>query len=230
MSSTSTAQEPWSLVDKTAIVTEASRGIGQAIAIHLARKGLSKLAFTCASNSDAAQKTLEECRRLGVEFAIAIQADALDPSFGTKIVSQTLQQLSPTSIDILVNNAVLSDYSKVEPINDTTLTVFLLQVMQANGGGRIIAISSVLAYQANADPTMTYGASKAAFQSYNRSLAEAFGKTTKATFNSVIVGLTATDSINNSKDLLPAGEEGRWVNGAAVSTNGGNRLVMAALG
>ncbi|KAL2877497.1 hypothetical protein SGCOL_007241 [Colletotrichum sp. CLE4] len=277
MSSTSPAQESWSLVGKTAIVTGASRGIGQAIAIHLARKGLSKLAITYASNSDAAQKTLDECRRLGVESAIAIQADALDPSFGTKIVSQTLQQLSPTSIDILVNNAVLSDYSKVEPINDTTLPVFL-QVMQANvfapislttaviphlppqGGGRVIAISSVLAYQANSDPTMTYGASKAAFQSYTRSLAEAFGKTTKATFNSVIVGLTATDSVNNNKDLLPAGyldgqirnttaadrigvpediayivgflasEEGRWVNGAAVSANGGNRLVMAALG
>ncbi|KXH46143.1 hypothetical protein CSAL01_13155 [Colletotrichum salicis] len=107
---------------------------------------------------------------------------------------------------------------------------------------------------------MMYGDSKVAFQSYTRSLAEAFGKTTKATFNSVIVGLTATDSINNSKDLLPAeyldgqirdttaadrigvpediayvvgflaSEEGRWFSGAAVSANGGNRLVMAALG
>ncbi|KXH52454.1 hypothetical protein CSAL01_02072, partial [Colletotrichum salicis] len=125
ISPTSPTQEPWSLVGKIAIVTGASRGIGQAIAIHLAHKGLSKLAITYASNSDAAQKTLEECRRLGVEAAIAIQADALDPSFGAKIVSQTLQQLSPTSIDILVNNAVLSDYSKVEPIKDTTLPVFL---------------------------------------------------------------------------------------------------------
>lgn len=276
MTSSPSSQEPWSLVGKTAIVTGASRGIVKTIAIHLARKGLSKLAITFASNSQAAQDTLDKCRRLGVEAAVAIQADALDPSIGGKVVSQTLEHLSTESIDILVNNAVLGDPSKVQPVSNTTLPV-LLEVMQANVfapislttavlphlppyGGRVITMSSVLAYQANLDPTMTYGASKAALRSYTRSLAEQFGKTTKATFNSVIVGLTATDTIKSSQDLLPAGymegqirdttaadrigvpddiayvvgflpsEESRWVNGAAVSANGGNRLVMSALG
>ncbi|KAJ4050909.1 hypothetical protein NW756_003944 [Fusarium oxysporum] len=112
----------------------------------------------------------------------------------------------------------------------------------------------------NSDPTVAYGASKTALQSYNRAFAENFSKLKKATFNSVIVGLTATDSIKASQHMMPPGfldgqirdtttverigvpddiayvvsflesEEGRWVNGAAVSANGGNKLVMPALG
>ncbi|KAI8716424.1 hypothetical protein NCS52_00936200 [Fusarium sp. LHS14.1] len=276
MSSPPSFEAPWSLADKTAIVTGGSRGIGQAIAIHLSRKGLTKLAITYATNVQAAEATLETCRGLGVKEAVAIQADALDPEFGPKLITQVLERLNTTTIDILVNNAVLTDHSRVLPVKETTLQSFL-DVMQGNVyapvtlttallphlpayGGRVINISSVLAYQANADPTMTYGASKTALQSYTRSFAEAFSKEAHATFNSVIVGLTLTDSIKASKDLMPPGyfdaqikdtsaadrigvpediayivgflssEEGRWVNGAAISANGGNKLVMPALG
>ncbi|XDG03904.1 hypothetical protein ABKA04_003519 [Annulohypoxylon sp. FPYF3050] len=271
-----TSDAPWSLAGKTAIVTGASRGIGQAIAIHLARKGLSKLAITYASDLKAAQATLEECRRLGVKDTVAIQADALDPTFGPKIISATLEGLNVSIIDILVNNAVLTNPAKVQPVRETTLEVFT-EVMQANVyapltlitallphlpayGGRVVNISSVLSVQANSDPNMTFGASKSALQNYTRSLADRFAKTTQATFNSVIVGLTLTDAIKNSQDLMPEGfldaqiqnttaadrigvpedigyivgflssEESRWINGAAISANGGNKLVLAALG
>lgn len=267
---------PWSLAGKSAIVTGGSRGIGQAIAIHLARKGLAKLAITYVNNADAAESTLEKCRELGVVQAVAIQADATDPEFGQKVIVQVLERLGTKSIDILVNNAVLADPSKVLPVKDTGLDVFL-EIMQANVyapvsattallphlpeyGGRVINISSVLAYQPNTDPTMAYGASKATLQSYTRSFAQSFSKKANATFNSVIVGLTATDSIKASQDMMPPGfldgqiqdttaaerigdpddiayivgflasEEARWVNGAAISANGGNRLVMPALG
>ncbi|KAH6879507.1 hypothetical protein B0T10DRAFT_566183 [Thelonectria olida] len=267
---------PWSLAGKTAIVTGGSRGIGQAIAIHLARKGLTKLAITYASNCEAAEETLEQCRVLGVNEAVAIQADALDPEFGPKLISQVLEQLDTKVVDILVNNAVLADPSKALPVKNTGLNIFI-EIMQANVyapvslttallphlpayGGRVINISSVLAYQANNDPTIAYGASKTTLQSYTRSFADSFAKTTQATFNSVVVGLTATDSIKASQHMMPPGfldgqikdttaaerigvpddiayvvgflssEEARWVNGAAISANGGNKFVMAALG
>ncbi|KAF5005203.1 hypothetical protein FDECE_8324 [Fusarium decemcellulare] len=276
MSTPPSPDAPWSLAGKTAIVTGGSRGIGQAIALHLARKGLTKLAITYASNIKSAEATLDQCRTLGVKNAVAIQADALDPKFGPKLISQALEQLDTKAIDILVNNAVLSDPTKARPIKDETLENFL-EVMQANVyapvslttallphlpayGGRVINISSVLAYQANTDPTMTYGATKTTLQAYTRSLADSFAKPTQATFNSVIVGLTATDAIKSSQHLMPAGfldgqirdttaadrigvpddiayivgflcsEEARWVNGAAISANGGNKLVMSALG
>ncbi|CCT65215.1 related to DAL5-Allantoate and ureidosuccinate permease [Fusarium fujikuroi IMI 58289] len=265
-----------SLDGKTAIVTGGSRGIGQAISINLARKGLSKLAITYSSNIKAAEETLKICQELGVKQAVAIQADALDPEFGPKTVAQALERLDTTVINILVNNAVLADHTKVLSIKDTTLNIFL-EIMQANVyapvslttsllphlpeyGGRVINISSVLAYQGNADPTVAYGASKTALQSYTRSFAENFSKYKNATFNSVVVGLTATDSIKASQHMMPpgfldgqirdttagnrigvpddivyvvgflAGEEGRWVNGAAVSANGGNRLLIPVLG
>ncbi|KAH8202506.1 hypothetical protein TruAng_003314 [Truncatella angustata] len=266
----------WSLAGKTAIVTGASRGIGRATAIHLARKGLSKLAITYATNHQAAQETLDECKALGVKDAISIQADALDPAFGSKIISAVLRDLGVTVIDILVNNAVLADPSKVQPVRELTLDVFL-ETMQANVyapitlatallphlpayGGRVINVSSVVALQSSDDPIMTYAASKAALQSFTRSLAGSLGKSTQATFNSVVVGITATDSVKSAEDLFPAGfmdaqirdvtaaerigvpediayiigflssDEARWVNGAAVSANGGSKLAMSALG
>ncbi|KAH7127314.1 hypothetical protein EDB81DRAFT_889118 [Dactylonectria macrodidyma] len=251
---------PWSLAGKTAIVTGGSRGIGQAIAIHLARKGLDKLAITV----------------LELKKAVAIQADALDPKFASKVISKVLERLDTNAIDILVNNAALTDPTKALPVKDTTLNVFF-EIMQANVyapvslatallphlrryGGRVINISSILAYQPNADPTMTYGASKSTLQSFTRSFAASYAKKTQATFNSVIVGVTETDAVKDTRDLMPPGslerqiqdttaadrlgvpediayivgflssEEGRWVNGAAISANGGNSLVMPTLG
>ncbi|KAH7161834.1 hypothetical protein EDB81DRAFT_925575 [Dactylonectria macrodidyma] len=276
MSTPLSSDAPWSLAGKTALVTGASRGIGQAIAIHLARKGVTKLAITYASNIKSAEATLDQCRALGVQQTVAIQADALDTEFGPKTISQVLEGLDTKVIDILVNNAVLNDPSKALPITDANLSNFL-EVMQANVfapaalttallphlpayGGRVIYISSTAAYQGNSDAVMTYGASKSALQSYTRSFADTFAREKQATFNSVVVGMTETDAIKNAKHLMPPGfleaqakdttaadrigvpddiayivgflssEEARWVNGAAISANGGNKQVLSALG
>ncbi|KAK7219039.1 hypothetical protein V2G26_007042 [Clonostachys chloroleuca] len=131
MSTQSPPNTPWSLAGKTAIMTGGSRGIGQAIAIQLARKGLTKLAITYAANTEAAEATLQVCRGLGVEEAVAIQADALDSEFGPKVLFQVLERLGTKVVDILVNNAALADGSKALPIKDTTVDNFL-QIMQAN--------------------------------------------------------------------------------------------------
>ncbi|KAM0743570.1 hypothetical protein ACQRIT_001829 [Beauveria bassiana] len=271
MSIPTTSTTPWSVAGKTAIVTGGSRGIGRAIAIHLARKGISKVAITYASNVKAAEATLEQLRILGVRDAAAIRADALDPNFASIIVSEVFNKLDTKVVDILVNNAVLTDHAKLLPIKEATLENFL-EVMQGNVyaplslatkllpylpeyGGRVINISSALAYQGTPDPFFTYGASKAALQAYTRSLADAFGKQTKATFNSVVVGPTDTDSVKLSQEFLDAlvrdttaadrigvpddiayivgflsSEEGRWINGAAISANGGSKAIMPALG
>jgi 3-oxoacyl-[acyl-carrier protein] reductase len=267
---------PWSLAGKVAIVTGGSRGIGRSIAIHFARKGISKIAITYLGNVDAAQKTVNECLELGPKQAVALEADALNPSFGPDLISQVLKELDTTTIDTLVNNAVMADTSKIEAISDTTLngfqvlmqgsvyapvslTLALLPYLPAYGG-HVINISSMASKQAVPDPSITYAATKAALDAYTRQFAGHFAKEKLATFNSVIVGMTATESWENVKATYPpqfmeavlqqttaadrigvpndiayivgflASEEGRWVNGSALSANGGIRAMISAMG
>jgi 3-oxoacyl-[acyl-carrier protein] reductase len=143
MSSPPSSDTPWSLNGKTAIVTGGSRDIGQAISIHSVRKGLSKLAITYASNIKAAEGTLKRCQELGVGQAIAIKADALDPQFVPKTIAEVVKRPGITVIDILVNNTVLTDPTKVLPIKDTTLHVFL-EIMQANVYGPVSITTTLL--------------------------------------------------------------------------------------
>lgn len=277
MSTTNTTAEPWSLNGKTAVVTGASRGIGKAIAIHLARKGLANIAITYVANKSAADNTIEACRALGVKNAVAFKADALDSGIWPEVIKQSLAKLGVETIDILVNNAVLGnpdayksttdlapdDFSSIMLANvyaPVATTVAFMEHAAPKSGGRVITISSTSSKTANAEPLLTYGASKAALDSFTRSFADTYASKKGITFNSVIVGPTATEAMIAALPIMPAGykdkvvadtsaaprfgepedvayivgflasEEGRWVNGAAVSANGGYRQSLAALG
>ncbi|KAF9876839.1 hypothetical protein CkaCkLH20_05685 [Colletotrichum karsti] len=276
MSEALNTAQPWSLAGKTAIVTAGSRGIGRGIAVHLARKGVENIAITYAANKDAADETIQQCRALGVNKAIAIKADATDPEAWPNVVKEVVASLGVTTLDILVNNAIVGSIDAYKPMPELRADNFST-VMVANTyvpvattlafmeyapkyGGRVINISSIASKVANADPLITYGASKAALDSFMRSFADSFSSDRGITFNSVMVGPTATDSLNTVIALSPEGleqqmksltsaaprlglsedigyivgflasEEGRWVNGAAVSANGGYKPVLAALG
>lgn len=271
--SANTSQSPWSLSGKTAVITGGSRGIGRGIAIHLVRKGLSNLAITYVANKAAAEETLEHCRSLGVQRAIMIQADMTDHSVGPRVISEALAGLETKTIDILVNNAILGSPEKPRDVAETTPEDFA-EMMHANVyspvslslamlphapayGGRVINISSVAGSSGNRDPIMTYGASKAALESFTRSFADQYSLDKGMTFNSVTVGATNTDALqaaskwsSSAPDFLDkvkkestigrigepedvayivgflASEEGRWVNGSAVSAHGGLRSML----
>ena len=96
-----------SLVNKVAIVTGASRGIGAGIAVELARRG-AKLALVYRSDTSTplADNVAAQIKELG-STAVLIQADLNDVDCGQTIIQKTLQGLSVQEIHILINNAAV---------------------------------------------------------------------------------------------------------------------------
>jgi NAD(P)-dependent dehydrogenase (short-subunit alcohol dehydrogenase family) len=90
-----------SLESKTALVTGASKGIGKAIAIELARRG-ADVAVNYFTDGAGADATVEEIRALGRE-AVAIRADVSKSADCTRLFDETLARFR--RLDILVNNA-----------------------------------------------------------------------------------------------------------------------------
>lgn len=265
-----------SLQGKVALITGASRGIGAGIALEFARKGIAALAITYASRKESAEEVLAKARDLGVQRTVAIQANILDDDIGPKLIPQVLEGLETKIIDIVVNNAVVNDVSLVQPITQTTANVFG-KVFQGNvfapisvisaalpylppKDGRIINISSASSKTANIDPIIVYGASKAALDSITRSFALQYGLQTNATFNSISVGATNTDSVQAAITVFGqsfldqqisafttekrlgepedvayvvafiASVDARWINGANVPVNGGHKDLLALQG
>ena len=210
MTTSNSSSSPSSLAGKSALVTGGSRGIGAAIAVQFAKKGIIALAVTYANSKEAAETVLKECRAFGVAKTVAVHASLLDPEIGANLIPKVLAGLETKTLDIVVNNAFVSDFANLQPFESITLDAFskqmngnvfgMISVVQAalphlpSKGGRIINTSSMASKIGNSDPVVVYGAAKAAVDSVTRSLAVIYGAKTGATFNSVSVGATLTDA------------------------------------
>jgi len=139
------------LEGKTAVVTGASRGIGEAIARRFAENG-ARVAVT-ARSEDACRRIAEEIAAAGGE-AIAIPCDVTAAESVARMVAAVVEKWG--SIDILVNNAGLSgstplddrDDSRWDAILATNLTAVFRVTREAlphlSDGARIINLSSVV--------------------------------------------------------------------------------------
>ncbi|NIG57268.1 SDR family NAD(P)-dependent oxidoreductase [Chitinophaga sp. Cy-1792] len=173
------------LKDKVAIVTGASKGIGNAIAAALAKEG-AKVIIT-ARNEDEVEDAAATMRLSGYDVT-AIVADMTKQEHLEQLVGGTLHRYG--RIDILVNNAGTID--TFAPVADISLgqwryifevnlfgvialTNLVIPAMLKEGSGRIINISSENAVQP--DPMMAhYNATKAALNNYSKTLSMAYGK------------------------------------------------------
>ncbi|WP_213990348.1 3-oxoacyl-ACP reductase family protein [Sodalis sp. dw_96] len=197
-----------SLKDKRALVTGASRGLGKAMALSLARAG-ADVAITYEKSADKARQVVEEIEALGHK-AVAIQADSASPEAVRGAVSQTVAALG--GLDILVNNAGIARGGMLEELSledlDAMINVNIRGLVIATQaalphlgtGGRIINIGSCLAERVPMAGISVYAMTKSALLALTRGLARDLGPK-GITVNLVHPG--PTDS-----DMNPADGEG----------------------
>ena len=194
-------QQLFSLAGKKALVTGASRGIGQVIAVAFAEAG-ADVAVT-ARGVEGLNETAKRIRDFGREAA-EIQADLNAQEVAAGVVAEAIDRLG--RLDIVVNNAGgsnfvvpfldmrLSGWEKVLRLN-LDATMWICQAagvhMTARGIGSIINVASAAGLAA-APFLAPYGAAKAAVVSLTKTLASEWGRT-GVRVNALCPGWTATE-------------------------------------
>ena len=217
------------LVGKVALVTGASRGIGRAIAIALAKAG-ADLGVNYRAHADEAHAVCREIESLG-RRAAAVGGDVSIAAEVSRLVETVEQQLG--QIAILVNNAGITrpqpvqeiteqDWDEVLAVNLKSMflvTQAVLPKMRAAGWGRIINLSSVAA-QTGGVVGPHYAASKAGILGLTHSYAHLLAKE-GITVNAIAPALIETEMVtsnpNARPDLIPVGRFGTSAETADVA-------------
>jgi 3-oxoacyl-[acyl-carrier protein] reductase len=198
------------LEGKTAIVTGAARGIGEAVALKFAEHG-AHVAFTYVSDSSAERASALEARltAMGVK-AKAYQSNAGDFAACEAFVNDVLANFG--TVDICVNNAGISkdnlllrmspeqfeDVIKVNLTGVFNMTKQVIKPMMKAKSGSIINMSSVIGEMGNAGQS-SYAASKAGVIGFTKSVAKELGSR-NIRCNAIAPGFVETDMTNYLKE------------------------------
>ena len=209
---------------KAAVVTGASRGIGRAIALRLARQG-AHVVVNYRSQRQAADEVAEQVQRSGQQ-ALVVQADVADAADVERLVKTALDAFG--RIDVLVNNAGITRDQLLmrmseqdwEAVLDTNLksaflvTKAVLRPMLKQRYGRIVNITSISGIIGNAGQA-NYSASKAGLIGFTRAVAREVASR-NITCNAVAAGVIETEiwrdvpqvAVETLLGMVPAGRKG----------------------
>jgi acetoacetyl-CoA reductase len=188
---------------KIALVTGASRGIGRAIALTLAKEGAS-VAVNYRSSEAEAQNVCNELAALGAK-SLRLQADVSDAKQARELVQSVVKSWG--RLDVLVNNAgitrdktlrKMTDEDWLTVINTNLNSVYYgvmaaMPVMTEQHYGRIINISSYVGQAGNFGQA-NYSASKGGIIAFTKTAAIELAKY-NITVNSLAPGFTLTDML-----------------------------------
>jgi len=198
------------LEGKTAIVTGAARGIGEAIALKFAEHG-ANIAFSYVSDSSAEKAAAleDKLKNTGVK-AKAYKSNAGDFAQCEAFVNDVLKEFG--TVDICVNNAGISkdnlllrmspeqwdDVIKVNLNSVFYMTKQVIKPMMKARNGAIINMSSVIGEMGNAGQS-SYAASKAGIIGFTKSVAKELGSR-NIRCNAIAPGFVETDMTSYLKE------------------------------
>jgi 3-oxoacyl-[acyl-carrier protein] reductase len=196
------------LEGKIAIVTGASRGIGEAIAVKLAEEG-AQVAFTFLSSEEKAKALEDKLKGLGVK-AKAYKSNAGVFAECESLVNDVMKEFG--AVDICVNNAGISkdnlllrlspeQWDDVMDINLKSvfnMTKQVIRPMMKARKGSIINRSSIVGIRGNAGQS-SYAASKAGIIGFTKSVALELGSR-NIRCNAIAPGFVETDMTHYLKD------------------------------
>lgn len=216
--------DKFKLDGKVALVTGASVGLGQAMAIALAEAG-ADVAAHCHFDNEA-DETCKKIEQLG-RRSISISGDMSDKDAPKRIVAETIEKFG--KLDILINNAGMirrtpavdfseEDWSTVLEVNLSS--VFRLsqaagRKMIKNGGGKIVNIASLLSFQGGIT-VPAYTASKSGVAGLTKAFANEWAKH-NINVNAIAPGYMSTKNTSalrtdetRNRQILERIPAGRW--------------------
>lgn len=222
------------LTDKVALITGASRGIGRAVALEMAKSGAS-IVVNYSGSEGAAQETVDQIIALGGK-AIKIKANVGNAEEVQAMVDEAHKEFG--HIDILVNNAGITrdgllmrmkDADWDEVININLKGVYLVtkavsKIMMKQRSGKIINMTSVSGVAGNAGQA-NYAAAKAGVIGFTKTCAKELAAR-GITVNAIAPGFVKTDMTDvlpekvkeNVANVVPLGRMGEPEEIAGVAT------------
>jgi 3-oxoacyl-[acyl-carrier protein] reductase len=198
------------LKGKVAIVAGASKGLGKAVAMELAREGANLV--ICARNENTLLATAQEIGSQTGAQVLALPTDVSKSSDVESLINKAVARFG--RIDILINNAggppfgIFENFSdedwakaiELNLLSTVRMTRAVLPYMKKQGAGRIINITS-LAAKEPMDGLVLSNAARAGVLGLAKTLAHELGKY-NITVNSVLPGWHATDRVTEGMKAL----------------------------